>query len=145
MAIRYLPQQQEPSEFYKKHSMPDNKMQIVLNKDGLKLPSHCIIPENVECKDWLGSGKIGTWLVPDSIFPISMKKAGFIHDWMYQFQFNKKQADEIFYFNMKRLIDNSDYCKAIKDNARIIAKYYYLAVKWFGNRAYNKCKNSVTK
>ena len=120
-------------------------MQIVLNKDGLKLPSRCEIPANVERKDWLGSGRIGTFLVPDYIFTISMKKAGYIHDWMYQFQFNKKQADEIFYFNMKRLIELSNHCKAIKDNAIIIARYYYFAVKWFGNGAYNRCKNSVTK
>ena len=46
---------------------------------------------------------------------------------------------------MKRLIELSNHCKAIKDNAIIIARYYYFAVKWFGGSAYNKCKSSVTK
>ena len=113
---------------------------IITNKDGLKLPYCCIIPANVERKDWCGSGKIGTWLVPDYLFGISIKKAGFIHDYMYDHQFNKKLSDKVFLHNMKQLIKNWYGSKAIKDNANIIAYYYYQAVNWFGYFAYNRAK-----
>lgn len=107
----------------------------------LSIPAGCVIPANdVELKDWLGSGKIGTLLVPDYIWNISVKKAGFIHDWCYENQIGKKTADKMFLHNMKVLIQNSDHSKAIKDNAEIVAYYYYQAVNWFGNSAYNRCK-----
>jgi hypothetical protein len=106
----------------------------------LSIPAGCKIPANVERKDWLGSGKIGTLLVPDYIWNISMKKAGYIHDWCYSFQMPKKTSDKMFLHNMQVLIDNSLYSKAIKDNAKIVAKYYYYAVKFLGHSAYNKCK-----
>jgi len=106
----------------------------------LSIPAGCKIPANVELKDWLGSGKIGTLLVPDYIWNISMKKAGYIHDWCYQYQVGKKKADKMFLHNMNVLIDNAILPKAIKDNARIMAKYYYYAVKFLGHSAYNKCK-----
>jgi len=106
----------------------------------LIVPDGCIIPANVERKDWLGSGKIGTWLVPDYIFTISMKKAGYVHDWCYQNQIGKKKADKIFIHNMKVLINQSGHGKAIRDNALIVAYYYYQAVNWLGKSAYNRCK-----
>ena len=109
-------------------------------ENGLKIPDGCIIPANVERKDWLGSGKIGTWLVPDYIFFISMKKAGYIHDWCYDNQIGKKLADKMFLHNMKVLIKQSSTSKAVKDNAMSVAWCYYQAVNWFGYRAYNRCK-----
>lgn len=115
-------------------------IKIITMPSGLKIPEGCHIPANVERKDWLGSGKIGTWLVPDYIFTISMKKAGYIHDWCYENQVPKKTADKIFLHNMKVLIDNSGCCLAVRDNAKIVAYYYYQAVNWFGKSAYNRCK-----
>jgi hypothetical protein len=106
----------------------------------LTIPFGCKIPANVERKDWLGSGKIGTLLVPDYIWGISMKKAGYIHDWCYQHQVGKKKADKMFLHNMNVLIDNAIIHPAIKSNAMIVAKYYYQAVNWFGGSAYKRCK-----
>lgn len=113
---------------------------ITINEDGLKIPYNCIIPANVERKDWLGSGKIGTVLVPDYIWGVSVKKAGFIHDWCYDNQIGKKLADEIFLFNLIKLIENANLSYIIKTNAKIIANYYYNAVRLFGQSAYDKCK-----
>lgn len=110
--------------------------------NGIKIPDGCVIPKSAERRDWLGSGKIGTWLVPDYIFCISMKKAGFIHDWCYENQIPKKTADKMFLHNMKVLIGLSDSCLAIRDNAKIVAYYYYQAVNWFGSSAYNRCKKA---
>ena len=107
---------------------------------GLKIPPGCVIPANVERKDWLGSGKIGTWLVPDYIFFVSMKKAGYIHDWCYEKQIGKKTADKMFLHNMKVLIRESTMPLACKENAYIVAYWYYQAVNWFGYAAYNRCK-----
>ena len=108
----------------------------------LRIPAGITIPDDVESHDWLGTGKIGTLLVPDSILGISMKKAGYIHDKMYEAQYPKEFCDKIFRYNMNVLIQNSGKSMIVRSNAREIAQFYYLMVDWFGQSAYDACKPS---
>ena len=85
----------------------NNTDKIVL-KSGLKMPAWLTIPHNVESKDWLGSG-LCQYLVPDYICGISMKKAGYVHDKMYESQYPKALCDNIFKYNMKYLISQDRF------------------------------------
>lgn len=105
----------------------------------LRIPTGITIPADVESHDWLGTGGIGTFLVPDYIFGISMKKAGYIHDKMYEAQYPKEECDDTFRYNMFALIENSGKSLIIRSNAREIADFYYHMVDWFGQAAYDAC------
>ena len=92
-----------------------------------------------------GPGRFGDWLVPDTIWGLSIKKACRIHDfsWYIAETLEEKEAsDRAFLNNMLRLI----YAGAkwwILRKLRIRRAYkYYLAVKLLGGPAFWKGKNS---
>ena len=110
----------------------------IVTRNELKMPECVKIPINVEDNDWLGSGRLGTFLVPDVIFGISLKKAGYIHDKCYELQIGKQLADDLFLHNMRVLICR-DYNLIIRASALELAETYYYAVCKFGQKSYDKC------
>jgi len=87
-----------------------------------------------------GPGGIGDWLVPDTIYGLSIKPACQIHDWYYRFQRgdseeDRKKADKIFLTNMLQIVNERGNF-LIKKLRRRRAKTYYKAVRWLGAAAY---------
>ena len=76
-------------------------------------------------------------IIPNTIYGLSVKEACYIHDWMYYFgvsDYGKELADKVFLENMYKLIaDGSWWLRFLR---RRRALKYYLAVKFFGKRAY---------
>ena len=95
-----------------------------------------------------GSGKVGDWLVPDTIYGLNVKKACRIHDVMYFLgttNKDKKAADRVFLNNMLRIIKGGTKWWLLR-RLRILRAYtYYKAVKRFGARAFWHNKNSDTE
>jgi len=88
-----------------------------------------------------GPGGIGDWLVPDTIYGLSIKPACQVHDWDYRFgeghsEEERKKADKRFLTNMLQIINEHGGNFAIKSLRRRRAKTYYSAVRWFGASAY---------
>jgi hypothetical protein len=92
-----------------------------------------------------GTGKLGDYLAPDTVWFLSIKKACQIHDWMYfigETYEDKKEADRVFLNNMNRIIDANTKWFWLRRRRRARAKFYYKAVKYYGGRAFWKGKNS---
>lgn len=120
-----------------------NNTDKIVIKNGLKMPSSLTIPHDVESKDWLGSGWC-QYLVPDYICGISMKKAGYVHDSMFESQFPFELCNEVFWFNLKVLI-KKDKNLIFRTTAMSVAKLYYWGVKYRGRKYYDYCRdNQVT-
>ena len=89
-----------------------------------------------------GPGGIGDWLVPDTMYGLSVFKACQIHDFMYamgETNDDKEEADRVFKNNLIRIIKHHG---GILKSLRIIrAHTYYLSVKWFGGPAFWDNKN----
>jgi len=88
-----------------------------------------------------GPGGFGDFLVPDTIYGLSIKPACQVHDWYYRFQdgdieADRKKADKIFLTNMLQIVNEHGGNFIIKALRRRRAKTYYLAVQWFGSPAY---------
>jgi hypothetical protein len=88
-----------------------------------------------------GPGGIGDFLVPDTIYGLSIKPACQVHDWDYRFgeghsEEERKKADKRFLTNMFLIIDDHGGNFIIMALRRRRAKEYYLAVRWFGAAAY---------
>jgi hypothetical protein len=83
-------------------------------------------------------------VIPNTIYGLSVKEACKIHDWMYYFgesDYGKELADKVFLENMYTLIaDGSWWLRFLR---RRRALKYYLAVKYFGKKAYMSNKESV--
>lgn len=91
-----------------------------------------------------GPGGFGDYLVPDTIWGLSIKPSCSIHDWMYRWGVtleDKEQADRVFLNNMLRQILNGDTGRLTRWLRRRRARKYYLAVKWWGAPAYWNGKN----
>jgi hypothetical protein len=83
-------------------------------------------------------GGISSWLVPNTLWGLSVKRACNIHDWMYSEGLtiaDKEEADRVFLNNMLRIIE-VESCWLLKLPRRSRAKKYYKAVKYFGGPAF---------
>lgn len=118
-------------------------METCKNKYGLIVPIGFKLPRNVERLDWAGTGKFGTWIVPDYICFISIKKSACIHDEMYGIggvEEDKEFADTIFHENMLKQLEK---CSMILRPSAIASAYtYYKAVVWFGSGSFNYHKKN---
>ena len=95
-----------------------------------------------------GPGGRGDWLVPDTMYGLSVKPACKIHDWMYfmgETIEDKKEADRVFLNNMLRIVVAVTKWWILR-KLRIWRAYtYYKAVKQFGGPAFWNNKNSDTE
>ena len=91
-----------------------------------------------------GSGRFGSFIVPDRILGLKITSACNIHDYMYQVGESledKKEADRVFLNNMTRLVDEyGGFFKRVR--LKLIRKYYQ-AVKYFGGPSFWKDKNEA--
>lgn len=88
--------------------------------------------------------KSANFLVPETLWGLSITEACNIHDYMYwvgETREDKEKADRVFLNNMLRIIEARTKWTWLKWLRRARAKKYYLAVKWFGAPAYWKNKN----
>jgi hypothetical protein len=82
-----------------------------------------------------GPKKFG-WLVPDTLYGLSITEAANIHDFMYAIGHNRKEADDVFLKNMLTLInERGGFFKHLR---RSRAKWYFRAVRWFGGGFYTE-------
>jgi hypothetical protein len=92
-----------------------------------------------------GAGLLGDYLVPDTVWFLSIKKACQIHDWMYFFgktKEDKEEADDSFIDNMGRIIDSNTKRRWLRRLRTRRAKTYYFTVKYLGGRSFWRGKNS---
>ena len=83
-------------------------------------------------------------LVPDTIWGLNITEVCNIHDWMYYFgrgRYGQALADDIMLVNMHAMISEGTWW--LRWLRRRRAKKYYLAVKWFGKRAYMENKDGI--
>ena len=93
-----------------------------------------------------GPGKFGDFLVPDTMYGLSVKQACRIHDFYYSPMMPathecKKEADRVFLNNMIRIIKAKTRWKILRLLRTHRARVYYLAVKHFGGPAFWNAKN----
>lgn len=91
-----------------------------------------------------GPGGFGDWLVPDTVYGLSVFPACRIHDYMYgvgETLADKKEADRVFLNNMVRLIKAKAAWKWLRRLRLRRARTYYYFVKEFGGSAFWKGKN----
>ena len=99
---------------------------------------HC--PEQAKKRICNGCGEANSWksrFVPETIYGLNIRECCNIHDYMYYFgvsEYGKIIADNVFLENMYILIKNASWWLRYVRRRR--AKKYYLAVKWFGQKAY---------
>ena len=91
-----------------------------------------------------GPGGIGDWLVPDTLYGLSIRESCCCHDWGYfigETQEDKVETDDIFLNNMIRQItDGTKSSWLLKPRLRR-AKLYYIMVRDFGGPAFWDDKN----
>lgn len=93
-----------------------------------------------------GPGGLGDYLVPDTLWGLSVRKACNIHDWEYHFgktQQDKKVADENFLDNMIRLIQAANGWRVLMWLRKRRARKYYKAVRDYGGPFYWLGKDTV--
>lgn len=90
-----------------------------------------------------GPGRLGDWLIPDTVWFLSIGRACRIHDWDYHIGTNKAMADIRFWHNMDRIIMACTKWNWLKTLRLRRAKLYYLAVKNVGDYAYAKDENNL--
>jgi hypothetical protein len=82
-----------------------------------------------------GAGSKGWgWLVPDTMWGLSVTEAANIHDYMYWWRLGRKESDKLFYKNMLSIINNKG--GFLRYPRRLRAYTYYKAVRVFGAAAY---------
>lgn len=84
------------------------------------------------------------FLVPETLWGLSIRAACDIHDWMYHLGEtvdDKKEADRVFLNNMIRIIEARTRWSWLKRMRLRRARIYYLAVCWFGGPAFWARKN----
>lgn len=80
-----------------------------------------------------GAGPKGIgWLVPDTIYGVSITEAANIHDFMYVGGFSKEDADTLFLQNMLALINAHKGSEVLRYLRVARAHTYYYSVKLFG-------------
>ena len=102
--------------------------------------SELYIPSEIDGADCVahcnGCGARDGINVPDALLGLSIKTSCNIHDYMYTYSFDKDLSDSKFLHNMKWQIDQGS--KWLKYPRIVLAYGYYGAVKYFGDKAYNK-------
>lgn len=94
-----------------------------------------------------GCGPGSGWkaiLVPETLWGLSVHEACDIHDWMYHLGEtieDKKAADRVFLNNMIRITDARTSWNWLRKLRLRRARFYYLAVCWFGGPAFWSGKN----
>jgi len=94
-----------------------------------------------------GPGKLGDFLVPDTLWGLCVTPACNIHDWMYAMGEtieDKKVADRTFLNNLLRIVDANTRFWPLRKLRRLRAYTYYRAVKYGGGPAYWAGKNPDT-
>lgn len=84
------------------------------------------------------------WIVPDTVYFLSIREACQIHDWMYtagQTLADKGEADRVFLNNMLRIIDAAGGWRILVLARKTRARDYYEAVHLFGGPAFWSGKN----
>lgn len=92
-----------------------------------------------------GPGGFGDWLIPDTVWGLSVKPACRIHDWMYHVGadiLDKEEADRTFANNMIRIIRAKTRLKILRLLRFRRARTYYWFVKEFGGPAFWDQKNA---
>lgn len=93
-----------------------------------------------------GPGGVGDYLVPDTMYGLSVKLACQIHDWQYHYGVtfqDKINADMNFKDNMVRIIKAQNSFGFIENLRLRRAQTYYEMVKNFGGPAYWANKSSI--
>jgi len=91
-----------------------------------------------------GPGKFGDYLVPDTMYGLSVKAACQIHDWDYRpgSEITKTDADMRFLVNMIRIIKYKTRFKVVRIFRYLRAVKYYAAVDEFGGGSYTGPKHN---
>jgi len=89
-----------------------------------------------------GPGWFGDWIVPDTVWGLSIKRACRIHDWDYHIGTPKVEADLRFLENMQRIVISCTRWSWLKELRLRRVQTYYLAVRYAGDSAYAKDKNN---
>ena len=85
------------------------------------------------------------WLVPDTLWGLSITEAANIHDYMYHVgktDEDKKAADRTFLNNMLRLIDAGSSWRWLRKRRRARAFFYFQMVYKYGGPAFWADKNN---
>ena len=86
-----------------------------------------------------GPGGLGDYLVPDTVWRLSIFYPCRIHDFQYHegnTEQDKKIADETFLNNMIRVVKAKSKWSLLKKFRLLRCKRYYQAVHWFGGPAF---------
>lgn len=96
-----------------------------------------------------GNSRFG-WVVPDTIYGLSITEAANIHDWMYVWgttQRDKEEADTTFLLNMLRIINHGTTRTPALRSVILYLRHrralkYYEAVEALGDRAFREARKS---
>lgn len=91
-----------------------------------------------------GPGGKGDYLVPDTMYGLSVFRACQIHDYMYyegKTQEDKEKADRAFLNNMVRIINAETKWKWLRSLRKCRARTYYTAVRYGGGGSFWDGKN----
>jgi len=112
-------------------------------------PEYWKLPEEARKAFRCGPGRgVLEWLVPDTIYGLSVSAACSIHDWSYSHgktASDKCEADTVFLNNMIRLIEAAGGPWLLRRLRLRRARAYYEAVSHFGGPAYWNQKNRPTE
>jgi len=89
-----------------------------------------------------GPGKYLDYLIPDTVWFLSIERACRIHDYDYSIGTEKAVADERFYVNMQRIVLFSTKWRWLRSLRLNRIKLYYLTVRHCGDSAYAADKNN---
>jgi len=93
-----------------------------------------------------GSKGLGGWIVPDTLWGLSITETCNIHDYMYEVGTtikDKNSADRAFLNNMLRVIDACTKWGIVKTLRKNRAYIYYSVVKKFGGPAFWASNNDM--
>lgn len=80
-----------------------------------------------------GPGWLGDWLIPDTVWGLSIERACRIHDYDYAIGTERAVADERFHVNMQRIVLFCTKWVWLKNLRLRRVKLYYLAVRHAGS------------
>lgn len=106
---------------------------------GLIIPeSYKLATDQAKARNCNGCGTkgLGGWLVPDTLWGLSIEEVCNIHDWMYATGEDKETSDLVFFHNMMTTINSAGGWKWLQALRRHRAVKYYLAVADFGGAAF---------
>lgn len=107
-------------------------MDFVLTETGLECPPGFLAlspEEKAAICNGAGPRRFG-WLIPDTMYGLSVTPAADIHDYMYHVGWNQEEADALFKKNMHRIIDM--HGGKLRGVRRVRANTYFWFVSAFG-------------